>query len=144
MNKKAILAIIAAVALLAAVYYAGHVYEAWKQQPPPPAAGPATPPPQPEKPQLQPQPEKPPAAAGQPRTGQMRLEPEPKEEPAEQTAGFAESRKKESDKTILPGVTLNPGGQGVCIQLADKNETIQLKRNASESTDYQMMWQKKF
>ena len=88
----------------------------------------------------------PPAPATELRTGKMELSSPPagfKSAPAT-AAPFSYTLKKENnERPILPGVTFSPG-QGVSIKTTNADETVQIKRDAGQTTDYQVMWQKKY
>lgn len=87
-----------------------------------------------------------PAPAAEPRTGRMEMSSSPPSFAPTPSAPATLSyslKKENSERTILPGVTYSPG-QGVNIKTANTNETVQIKRDAGQTTDYQVMWQKKY
>lgn len=133
--------------LLAAVYFAGFGGHQVQKQPFRPAIEPVALP----TPTAAPKTEKSagsPEAFHEPQSGRMELGPESKTRPtgsSELAAGVSYSLKKEPDKEVLPGVTVNPGGKGLCIQLPKKDETLQLRRGSGDADcDYQVLWQKKY
>ncbi|HWQ61867.1 MAG TPA: hypothetical protein VN521_06120, partial [Negativicutes bacterium] len=53
-------------------------------------------------------------------------------------------KQQRSERTILPGVTVGPG-KAVSVKTANKDETIRITRDSTyPSSDYQVMWQKKY
>ncbi len=88
-----------------------------------------------------------PATAGN-RSGQMRLADQPEAfttAPAAD-ADYSYSLKKQNDeRVILPGVTIMSGAKGISIKTAEKDGTVQIKRDSTyPSGAYQIMWQKKY
>ena len=116
------------------------------QGPPPaePVAGPAVAPP------AQPVAENPSPAAAANRSGQMKLADKPDAftpAPAADDEYSYTLKKQSNERVILPGVTImsGSGAKGVSIKTADRDETVQIKRDATYPTSaYQVMWQKKY
>lgn len=52
-------------------------------------------------------------------------------------------KNEKKELQILPGVTYAPR-DGVSIKTSSKDEVIQLQRDHSSNTDYQVLWKKKF
>ncbi|MDT8902484.1 hypothetical protein [Anaeroselena agilis] len=144
MDKKTfwrLATVLALVTVAALLVHAG--YFAVKS--PPPAPSLATPDP---VPPATPSAEKPAPAASGSRTGQMRLADKPeafKPAPGD-IVDYSYSLKKESnERAILPGVTVESGAKCVNIKTADKDRTIQIKRDDTHpGNGYQVMWQKKY
>ena len=78
-------------------------------------------------------------------SGSMALSPAPRTPAASQAnSDYSYTIKKEKKELqILPGVTYVPS-EGVNIKTASKDETIQLQRDHSYNTDYQVLWKKKY
>jgi hypothetical protein len=70
-----------------------------------------------------------------PRTGDL----------SQASSDYSYSIKKPEKKElqILPGVSYVPK-EGVSIKTASKDETIQIQRDRSYNTDYQVLWKKKY
>lgn len=144
MGKKSLwrLAIVLALITAAFLLVQAGFFTVKTPPPKPPAVAPAA------VPSAPPAAENPtPAAAGNP-SGQMRLADKPEAftpAPAD-TADYSYSLKKPNDeRAILPGVTVMSGVKGVNIKTAEKDETIQIKRDSTyPSSAYQVMWQKKY
>ncbi len=110
--------------------------------PSPPAAEPAAVPP------AQPVAESPSPAAAANRSGQMKLADKPEAftpAPAADAEYSYTLKKQSNERVILPGVTIMSGAKGISIKTADKDETVQIKRDATYPTSaYQVMWHKKY
>lgn len=147
MTKKHFGVFAVAALLLAALYFvAVSGYEA-RKQPPKPAGETVV---QPTTP-VAPAPDKaagPANPVGERPAGQMELAPAARNaraaDSAEAAAGVSYSLKKEGDRQLVPGVTYSADNRSFNIQLANKDETIQLKRAGDAVGDYQVMWRKKY
>ncbi|MDR7867001.1 MAG: hypothetical protein RIN56_09275 [Sporomusaceae bacterium] len=110
--------------------------------PAPPAATPAAVPP------AQPVAESPSPAPAANRSGQMKLADKPEAFTPAPAAAVEYSytlKKQSNERVILPGVTIMSGAKGVSIKTADKDETVQIKRDDTYPTSaYQVMWHKKY
>jgi len=143
MGKKPLwlLAIVLALLTAAFLFVQAGFFAVQGPPPSPPAAEPAAAPPAPAAA------ETPSPAASGTRSGQMKLADKPKAfEPGPPVdADYSYTlRKNGGEREILPGVTIMSGTKGVSIKTADKDETIQIKRDSTNSTsDIQVMWQKK-
>ncbi len=116
------------------------------QKSPPPAAPPG--PAQVAAPAVPPAAEDPiPVAADKSRKGHMRLAEQPKtytQAPSAATSFSYSLRQQHNERTILPGVTYSPS-QGVSVKTAGKDETVRITKDSTyPSTDYQVLWQKKY
>jgi hypothetical protein len=75
----------------------------------------------------------------------MKLEPQKEEnDTAPELDSYSLSLKKDSnERQITPAVSITPG-KGVNVKLPGKDETIELEKDHSYSSDYQVVWKKKF
>lgn len=144
MGKKSLgrLAIILALLTAAFLLVQAGFFAVQGPPPAPPVAEPAVAPPAPPA-AVNPSP----AAPGN-RSGQMKLadKPEAFTPVPVADADHSYTLKKQSDeRVILPGVTIMSGAKGVSIKTADKDETVQIKRDSTyPASAYQVMWQKKY
>lgn len=144
MDKKTLLRLAIVLALVTAAFLFVQAGFFAVQGPPPaqPAAAPAAVPP------AQPVAESPSPAAAANRSGQMKLADKPETftpAPADDAEYSYTLKKQSNERVILPGVTIMSGVKGVSIKTADKDETVQIKRDTTYPTSaYQVMWQKKY
>jgi hypothetical protein len=144
MDKKSLWRLAIVLALLTAAFLLVQAGFFAVQDPPPgpPAAEPAAAPP------AQPAAESPSPAATGNRSGQMKLADKPEAftpAPAADADYSYTLKKQNNERVILPGVTIMSGAKGVSIKTADKDETVQIKRDSTYPTSaYQVMWQKKY
>lgn len=145
MGRKATrrLAIIGAIAVLVGLLFSGVWLVARKNPPvasptPAPVAAPVAPAAA-EEPS--------PAPSAEAAHGQLKMAGQPRAFTPSSSAAddFSYSlRQERTERTILPGVTYSPS-QGVNVKTADKDATIRITRDATyTTTDYQVMWHKKY